>query len=293
MYALEHCYYGKSYSTFENGTSPLTIENLRFFTSRQALEDLAHFVYTINQEITNTDTRTTDIETETETQTQTNTILQTQIDTTTTSRKRCYLGSLSAYARMKYPHLIHGAVSSSAPLKLRVDWPGYQVKMGLDLKYKKIGCSEECHRIVKEGHNQAVALLLQQDDGPIGFELATKFNICHPRTTLTIKRNQESLLGDGLIAIPSQGNDPSCIKSDICNLAGLCKYMIQEMNNPSLTTTNVELEVLAKISQKQHAYYQQEQKQRQRNQNNHYENENETWLQMVTRGKFTPLSEEV
>ena len=306
LYALEHRYYGKSYPTFENGTSPLTIENLRFLSSRQALEDLAHFVHTINQEITNTDPRTTDIETETETKT--NTMIQTRIDTTTTSRNSgtmnpmdtpqwitfggSYPGSLSAYARMKYPHLIHGAVSSSAPLQLRVDWPGCQAKMGWDLKYEKMGGSQECHRIVKEGHNQAVALLLQQDDGPIGFELATKFNICHPETALTIKRNQESLLGDGLISIPSQGNDPSCTESDICNLAGLCKYMIQEMNGPSLTTTNVELEVLAKVSHKQHAYYQQEKKRRQRNQNNHYGNENEMWLQMVTREKLTPFKEE-
>jgi len=318
LYALEHRYYGQSYPTFENNTSsPLTIENLRFLSSRQALEDLAHFVHTINQETTNTNTntRTTDVETEIEIETDTmmqaisvgsesgSSSSSSSSSSATTNPMNTWItfggsypGSLSAYARMKYPHLIQGAVSSSAPLQIRVDWPGCQAKMGWDLQYEKMGGSQECHRIVKEGHNQAVALLLQQqddEDSPVGFALATKFNICHPETALTIKRNQESLLGDGLITIPSQGNDPSCTESEICNLAGLCQYMIQEMNDPSLPKTNVELEVLAKVSHKQYAYYQQEQKRQQRNTNNQYENENEMWRQMVTRGKFASFREEV
>lgn len=35
-----------------------------------------------------------------------------------------YSGSLAAWARQKYPHLIHGAVSSSAPLLAEVDFAG-------------------------------------------------------------------------------------------------------------------------------------------------------------------------
>lgn len=35
-----------------------------------------------------------------------------------------YAGSLAAWARLKYPHLIAGAVSSSGPLLAKVDFSG-------------------------------------------------------------------------------------------------------------------------------------------------------------------------
>jgi len=82
----------------------------------------------------------------------------------------------------------------------------------------------------------------------------------------------------------------------------LCTFMIQEMKDSSLptTTTNVELEVLAKVALKQNEYYQQEQKRKRRNKKNQYKNENEgegeneMWLQMVaTRGTSTSFREEL
>lgn len=35
-----------------------------------------------------------------------------------------YAGSLAAWARLKYPYLVHGAVSSSGPLLAKVDFEG-------------------------------------------------------------------------------------------------------------------------------------------------------------------------
>ena len=250
LYALEHRYYGKSYPEFVdphtgNQTSPLSRENLRFLSSRQALEDLAHFVQTMNKE-TDTDDEENN-------------------SNTWVTFGGSYPGLMSMYARYKYPHLIFASVSSSAPLQLKVEFPGYKKRQGWDLTYDKIGGSQECHRIVKTGHDQAVALLQQPgnktnstDDGSV--VLAKKFNICKPSTALEKRRNQELLLGDGLINIMSQGNDQSCTEDELCNIAGLCRYMIEQVeemkafenfNLADGDEKNIELEVLAKVAQKQ------------------------------------------
>ena len=242
LYALEHRYYGKSYPKFVdvntgNQTSPLTTENLRFLSSRQALEDLAHFVQTMNK-----DTDTDDDE-----------------GNTWVTFGGSYPGLMSMYARYKYPHLIFASVSSSAPLQLRVEFPGYKARQGWDLKYDKIGGSQECHRIVKTGHDQAVALLQQSGNKTNGTEdgdvvLAKKFNVCKPDTALQKGRNQELLLGDGLINIMSQGNDPSCTEGELCNIDGLCRFMIQQVEKMRAgdgDEKNIELEALSKVAQKQ------------------------------------------
>uniref|UniRef100_A0A7S4EPT6 Thymus-specific serine protease n=1 Tax=Pseudo-nitzschia australis TaxID=44445 RepID=A0A7S4EPT6_9STRA len=254
LYALEHRYYGKSYPIFGNETSspsPLAVENLRFLSSRQALEDLAHFVHTVNKETSTDDNANT--------------------MNTWVTFGGSYPGLVSMYARYKYPHLIFASVSSSAPLQLRVDFPGYKAKQGWGLKYDKIGGSDECYRIVKAGHRQAVTLLQQQignnnennnnknESGAVA--LAKKFGVCKPETALSKRRNQELLLGDGLINIMSQNNDPSCTGGELCNIDGLCRFMIREMDemkanakankSASSNSSSIELEVLAKVSQKQ------------------------------------------
>jgi len=241
LYALEHRYYGKSYPQFKNGnhtTSPLMVENLRFLSSRQALEDLAHFVQTMNR---NTDASSSN---------------------TWVTFGGSYPGMMSLYARYKYPHLIFASVSSSAPIEVTVDFPGYKAKQGWDLKYETIGGSAKCHDIVKTGHNQAVALLKEKagnhtnttEDGSV--KLAKQFNLCNPDTVLSKRRNQDSLLGDGLINIMSQNNDQACTENDLCNIAGLCRFLIDQVEDLELSKPldgrgNVELEALARTAQKQ------------------------------------------
>ncbi|KAL3928845.1 MAG: hypothetical protein SGARI_004918 [Bacillariaceae sp.] len=57
------------------------------------------------------------------------------------------------------------------------------------------------------------------------------------------------LLGDGLINIPAQGNDPSCTFDEMCNIGGLCKVLLQEFEHAQ--QDNPELHALAAISTKQ------------------------------------------
>lgn len=243
VYALEHRYYGSSYPTFPNGESPVTNQNLKYLSSRQALEDLAHFVQTISESILHSS------------------------NSTSTGQKLqwitfggSYPGYMAAYARLKYPHLIHAAVSSSAPLKLQVDFPEYYGRVGLDLKYPKVGGSRECWDIVKQGHKQAVAKLQKHPE-----ELAQLFNVCDASTALLSKRNQELFLGDGLIYIPAQSNDPDCAGDtndddgedpDLCNIERLCGYMIHAKIgigdvNDNNASPKTELDILADVARKQ------------------------------------------
>ena len=225
VYALEHRYYGKSYPAFHGNTStdddsPVTTAHLKYLSSRQALEDLAHFV-------------------------RTRTMLESEIETNTTTAETAaawitfggsYPGYMAGNARLKYPHLIYGAVSSSVPLDLKVDFPEYKQRQGWDLRYAKVGGSDTCWNIVKQGHEQAKTVDPQT--------LGTMFHVCHPETALINRQNLNLLLGDGLIDIPAQGNDPSCNET-LCNIAKLCEFMVTTRQASHNVT---DLEILASVA---------------------------------------------
>jgi hypothetical protein len=212
MYALEHRYYGESYPEFGD-QSPAATHNLKYLSSKQALEDLAHFVQTMQAQESNSNTKWV-------------------------SFGGSYPGYMAGNARLKHPQLIFAAVSNSAPLDLEVDFPGYNERVGWDLSYEKIGGSQECFEIVKNGHREAEALLEQNHR-----QLAEVFQVCNPETALTNKDNQNLFLGDGLIELYVQGNDPSC-QDELCNIERLCSYMIETKNSsPGKTNLDVLVDV--------------------------------------------------
>lgn len=78
----------------------MSIDNLKYLTSHQALADIALFIESMN--------------------------VKYRLDS---SQKwivfgGSYAGSLAAWAREKYPNLIYGAISSSGPLLAKVDFTG-------------------------------------------------------------------------------------------------------------------------------------------------------------------------
>ncbi|KAL0216646.1 hypothetical protein P9112_008830 [Eukaryota sp. TZLM1-RC] len=87
--ALEHRFYGKSIP-FKNQKKPLKAKNLEFLNSRQALADLAHFIQDFKSKIPNGDS----------------------IPTITFGGS--YPGALSAWFRLKYPHVTDASLASSA-----------------------------------------------------------------------------------------------------------------------------------------------------------------------------------
>lgn len=94
-FQLEHRYYGKSMPTVD-----LSTKNLQYLSSQQALADLATFIQAMNDKY-NLGTSTKWI-----------------------VFGGSYPGSLAAWMRMKYPHLVHGAMSASGPLLAQADFKG-------------------------------------------------------------------------------------------------------------------------------------------------------------------------
>lgn len=81
---------------------------------------------------------------------------------------------LAGWARLKYPHLFHAAVSSSSPLLAQLDFPQYAEVMRDSLADGEddVGGSEECASAVEKGEKRTVVIqggyAQFQDCFPIG-----------------------------------------------------------------------------------------------------------------------------
>lgn len=87
-----------------------------------------------------------------------------------------YPGSLSAWFRGKFPHLIYGAVASSAPIKAQLDFSTYNEVVGESLMNKAVGGSEKCLGTVREAFAAVEAKLLGGNQTQVGKD----FGSCKP-----------------------------------------------------------------------------------------------------------------
>ncbi|XP_056296942.1 thymus-specific serine protease [Pseudoliparis swirei] len=149
---LEHRFYGKSHPTAD-----LSLGSLRFLSSRQALADLAHFL------------------------------------SVTTERRGLagrkwvafggsYPGSLAAWFRLKYPHLVHAAVATSAPVQATVNFPEY-----LEVVWRSLASEDvQCPVVVQV----ASKALVERLKDPKTYDNVSKdFNLC---SKLQIKTEMDS-----------------------------------------------------------------------------------------------------
>ncbi|XP_026472568.1 LOW QUALITY PROTEIN: putative serine protease F56F10.1 [Ctenocephalides felis] len=164
-FQLEHRYYGKSHPTSDLGT-----KNLIYLNSEQALADLAFFIQTMNEKYGFSDVPKWIV------------------------FGGSYPGSLAAWVREKYPHLVHGAVSSSAPLLAAVDFREYFMVV----KDALATHSDKCVEAVKNGTKQLEILMKHM----IGMRsLDEKFRLCDP-----IERNVDNALDNSNIFETLAGN---------------------------------------------------------------------------------------
>ena len=114
--SLEHRYYGASIPTPD-----LTTGNMRFLSSHQALADIANFYAAYLAPTFNLTRRNKVI-----------------------TFGGSYPGALSAWARLRLPHIVHGAVSSSSPVQDSFDDTSYNDQVAASLAYPLVGGSPAC-----------------------------------------------------------------------------------------------------------------------------------------------------
>jgi hypothetical protein len=146
-FQLEHRYYGFSWPT-----NNMTLENLQYLSSRQALADMADFIQAMNK----------------------------QYDLNSDNKwivfGGSYSGALAAWARIKYPHLIHGAIASSAVVNVGLDNHGYLDVISRDI----LEADPACYSLIKDAMEQLEDLL----DTPFGrAQIQKDFNFCTPFTS--------------------------------------------------------------------------------------------------------------
>ena len=118
MVLLEHRFYGQS-----RPTKDLGVKSLAWLSSRQALADLAAFTQGMQE--------------------------QEGLTGPWVALGGSYPGSLAAWYRQKYPHLVAGAVSTSAPLLAKADFPEYLEVVSASLDSVVPGCSSALQEAVR------------------------------------------------------------------------------------------------------------------------------------------------
>lgn len=157
-FMVEHRYYGKSHPTKD-----LSVDNLQYLSSEQALADLAYFRANMTSELGLTDTKWV-------------------------SFGGSYSGSLSAWIRLKYPHLIDAAVATSAPVQSQLNFKEY-----LDVVKASLATSQQgnkCIEAVQTATTQLHTALMNASEWK-GIE--KMFSLCSP-LNLTNKLDIANLL---------------------------------------------------------------------------------------------------
>lgn len=177
---LEHRYYGESHPTED-----ISVKNLQYLSSYQALADLANFINAMNDKY------------------------KLRSNVRWIAFGGSYPGSLAAWLRLKYPHLVYAAVSSSGPLLAKVNFMEYY-EVVVDALREKTG-GEDCVDVLKMAHKQ-ITTLMQTNPSIVEKE----FRVCKPfanASTNDIRNFYNSIADD--FADLVQYNEDNRISADV------------------------------------------------------------------------------
>eukprot|EP00043_Microstomoeca_roanoka_P018195 m.193365 g.193365 ORF g.193365 m.193365 type:complete len:495 (-) comp16779_c8_seq4:201-1685(-) len=216
MFAVEHRYYG----CHNMSACPVNAFNdqsaLKYLSSRQALADLASFHAYATQKYGLT------------------------AQNKWISFGGSYPGMLAGWFRLKFPHLVHASVASSAPVQAVVDMVGYYdvVAQAYAVADNGVGGSDACRQAIAVGH-KTIGSLFNSTSGRS--RLASLFG--KTADWYSSASNQAEFAGYGVAYFPGQDNDPSCT-DPACNILRICQVMVN-------TSVGDEVDRLAKIRQQQ------------------------------------------
>jgi serine protease 16 len=243
LFALEHRYYGESVpsivkldqdendSDSEDASDYEKYSDFTYLSSRQAVHDIAQFVKSPEAAMH---------------------LGESPENVRWIAFGGSYPGMLSAWSRLLFPDIIHGAVANSAPVQAELAFTQYYDHVASDLADEDVGGSEECQRIFVEGHEEIVSVLeksvFPNDENagtdPLDF-IATLFNVCDGADALRESpRNIEMLIGDGAVRVPAQENDPHC-GGKLCNIQKLCDAIVGWRQTDPIKSS---MEILADIN---------------------------------------------
>ena len=138
---MEHRFYGES-----KPTEDMSRENMKYLSSRQGLEDAGRFISEISNNV--------------------NYNLTTWI-----TFGGSYPGSLSAWMRLRFPHLVTGSVSSSGPLFAKLDYWEYLQVVADALDTTGPGCNVAFTQALT-----TIEMMVEMED--TWQDLSNKFKLC-------------------------------------------------------------------------------------------------------------------
>lgn len=207
--AAEHRFYGASIN--DDG---LKLDSLRHLSSQQALADLAevHSFISLKYNLTR--------------------------DHPWVCFGGSYSGALSAWFRIKYPHLVIGALASSAPVQALTNFEGYNDVVAASLESSIVGGNEECMTQIQQAFIQIDDLLKLGNHTLLEGYFKSCDPVTDPLDRLTFVSNLASIVQgvvqynnelpglniDGICGIMEVSSDP------LRNFAALNQEFMKTMN---------------------------------------------------------------
>jgi len=133
-----------------------------------------------------------------------------------------YPGMLAAWVRLRFPHLIHAAVSSSAPVRAKEEMTEYNDIAAAAYSVASVGGSKACTAAIAKGHQLVGELMLS---APGRATLGKLFHLDNKTAAgLANRPQQRDFAGEGVAYFPSQGNDPAST-DPFSNIKLICEMM--------------------------------------------------------------------
>ena len=180
--------------------SDLSVKNLTWLSSHQALADLASFIVSMKEDHSLTGPWV--------------------------AVGGSYPGSLAGWLRLKYPHLVAGAVAASGPVNAKPDFPEYLVVVDTALRSE----TEQCSLGVK----RAVSKVISLTSTSLGqHKLGKIFRLCQPLedSQAGLATLVEALLGN-LETVVQYNRDKKTGPWSNLTTAAICQIMTAGQGSP-------------------------------------------------------------